>query len=75
MKKTEIAENIKKQAQELIERYLLKDDERLIIGFDEEFEVDFTVTEQPLDGWISWASFEDHGTDIVDVLSESVYNI
>ena len=75
MKKTEIAENIKKQAQELIEKYLLKDDERLIIGFDEEFEVDFTVTGQPLDGWVSWASFEDHESELVDVLAESVYDI
>ena len=75
MKKAEIAENIKKQAQALIERHHLKDDERLIIGFDKDFEVDFTVTEQPLDGWISWASFEDHGSELVEVLAESVYNI
>ena len=75
MKKAEIAENIKKQAQGLIEKYHLKDDERLTIGFDEKFDVDYTFTGQPLDGWISWASFEDHGSELVEVLAESVYNI
>ena len=75
MKKAEIAENIKKQAQGLIEKHLLKDDERLIIGFDEKFDVDYTVTGQPLDSWVSWASFEDYGTEIVEILSESVYLI